>query len=137
MLKIVLFLVAAFQILGAENTWDKLRDLKTGVELRVYKKGSRTPVMCTMDEATDDHLIVVVKKEQIAIEKDDIDRVDYRPPAKSKMTKETRTTQSDTTQTTPVGPTGQGRSGPSSSTTTTYSSASKPDFETIYRRTAK
>jgi hypothetical protein len=91
-----------------------------------------------MDEANDERLIVVIKNEELAIQKDDIDRVDCRPATKSRVTKETRTTQTDSTQTTPVGPQPQGsRPGPATSTTTSFGGASKPDFETIYRRTAK
>jgi len=135
---LLLFSLATLTVFGAENSWDKVRDLKTGTELRIIKKGARQPILGTMDEANDERIIVVVKNEEIAIQKDDIDRIDYRPAGKTKATKETRTTQSDSSQTTPAGPAGQGATpGPSTSTTTTYSSGSKPDFETIYRRTVK
>src|ERR1700676_3133069 len=94
---------------AADNTWDKVRDLKTGTELRVYKKGARQPLLCTMDEANEERIIVVVKNEELAIQKDDVDRLDYRPPGNStRLMKETHTTQSDSTQTTPVGPQPQG-----------------------------
>jgi len=135
---LLLFSLATLTVFAAENSWDKVRDLKTGTELRIIKKGARQPILGTMDEANDERIIVVVKNEEIAIQKDDIDRIDYRPAGKTKATKETRTTQSDSSQTTPAGPAGQGATpGPSNSTTTTYSSGSKPDFETIYRRTVK
>jgi len=137
MYRIILLALAAGIAFSADSGWDKVRDLKTGVELRIFKKGSRQPVIGTIDEANAERLVVVVKNEEIAIQKDDIDRVDYRPAGKTRITKETHTTQSDSTQTTPVGPTAQGtRPGPSTSTTTSYGSGSKPDFETIYRRTA-
>ena len=137
MYRVIILAFAACVAFGADKGWDKVRELKTGVELRILKKGSRQPILGTMDEANDERLVVVVKNEEIAIQKEDIDRVDYRPAGKGRGTKETHTTQTDTTQTTPVGPTAQGtRPGPSTSTTTSYSSGSKPDFETIYRRTA-
>lgn len=136
--KALLLTFAAFVAFAADNSWDKVRDLRTGTELRIYKKGAHQPVLGSMDEANDERLIAVVKNEQVAIQKDDIDRIDYRPASKSRVTKETRTTQSDSTQTTPVGPVPQGtRGGPSTSTSTSFGSGSKPDFETIYRRTAK
>lgn len=139
MRKLLLFALAASTVFAAGNSWDKVRELKTGTELRILKKGAHSPILGTMDEANDERIVVVVKNEEIAIQKDDIDRLDYRPASnKKKLTKETRTTESDSTQTTPVGPAGQGtRPGPSGSTTTSYSSGSKPDFETIYRRTVK
>jgi len=135
---LLLFSLAALTVFAAENSWKKVCDLKTGVELRIIKKGARQPILGTMDEANDERIIVVVKNEEIAIQKDDIDRIDYRPAGKAKATKETRTTQTDSSQTTPAGPAGQGAApGPSTSTSTTYSTGSKPDFETIYRRTVK
>lgn len=136
--RVLLLNLATLAAFGAENSWDKVRELKTGTELRIIKKGARQPLIGIMDEANDERLIVVIKNEEIAIRKDDIDRVDFRPATKSRVAKETRTTQSDTTQSTPVGPQPKGsQSGPSTSTTTSFGGASKPDFETIYRRTAK
>jgi hypothetical protein len=138
MLRVLLLTLVGLTAFAAENSWDKVRELKTGTELRIIKKGARQPLIGTMDEANDERLIVVIKNEEIAIQKDDIDRIDFRPATKSRVAKETRTTQSDTTQTAPVGPQPKGsQSGPSSSTTTSFSGAPKPDFETIYRRTAK
>jgi len=137
--KVLLLALATLSALAAaDSSWDKVRELKTGTELRIFKKGARQPVLGTMDEANDERVIVVVKNEEIAVQKDDIDRIDYRPAGKKGATKETHTTQSDSTQTTPVGPQPRGTtSGPSSSTTTSFGSGSKPDFETIYRRTSK
>jgi len=134
--------LSVLALLAAENSWDKVRDLKTGCEVRIFKKGSHQPVLAILDQADNEKLIVVVKNQEIAIDRDDVDRVDFRPPTakKSRVTKETHTTQSDTTQTTPVGPTAQGeRGGPTTSTSTTasFGSGSKPDFETVYRRTVK
>ena len=139
MLRTLLFAFATFAAFAADSAWDKVRDLRTGTELRIFKKGARQPVLCTMDEANDERVVVVVKNEQVAIQKDDVDRIDFRPPSKSKhVKKETKTTETDSTQTTPVGPQPQGsRPGPSTSTSTTFGGGSKPDFETIYRKTAK
>jgi hypothetical protein len=138
MRSVVLFALASLTVFAADNPWDKVCQLKTGTELRILKRGTSKPVIGTMDEANDERLIVVIKNEQLAIQKDDIDRIDFRPAGKSKVAKETHTTETDSTQTTPVGPQPKGsQPGPSTSTTTTYGGASKPDFETIYRRTAK
>src|SRR6202158_1363193 len=90
-LPIAFLSVAAF---AADNPWNKVKELKTGTELRIFKTGAKQPILAMMDEATDDRLVIVVKKEQMAIDKDEIDRIDYRP-AKSggpRVTKETRTT---------------------------------------------
>jgi hypothetical protein len=136
MYRALLFVAGALTVLAADNPWDKVRELKSGTELRIIKKGGKPPLLATMDEATADRLLVVVKNEQVAIEKDDIDRLDYRPVKTGRFTKETKTTATDTTGQTPVGPTPQGtRGGPGSSTSTNFGISSKPDFETIYRRT--
>ena len=118
---------------AAEKPWDKVKELRSGTELRIYKKG--LPILAVMDEATDDRLLVVVKNEQMAIDRDDIERVDARPRPPSRFTKETRTT-TDTTGPTSVGPQARGsRPGaPGSSSGASYGLGSKPDFETVYRR---
>ena len=137
MFRLLVFVAGALAVLAADNPWDKVRELKSGTELRIIKRGGKPPLLATMDEATADRLLVVVKNEQVAIEKEDIDRLDYRPVKSGRFTKETKTTTTDTTGQTPVGPTPQGtRRGPGSSTSTNFGMSSKPDFETIYRRTA-
>jgi len=118
---------------GANDPWAKVRDLKTGTELRVFKKGSTKPVMATLDEASDDNLIVVVKNEEIAIPREDIDRIDYRPPqTDSRTTKETRTVEKPP-EGGPPNPRSQGDM-PSTETTSGVSFGGKPDFQTVYRR---
>ena len=135
---VLLLALGTVAAMAADNSWDKVRELKTGVELRILKKGTRQPVLGTMDEANDERVILVVKNEEIAIQKDDIDRLDYRPATKSSARKETHTTESNPSQAASAGPQPKGSSpGASTSTTTSFGSGSKPDFETIYRRTAK
>jgi hypothetical protein len=115
-------MLAGLVAFGAGDEWTKVRSLKTGAELRVYKKGSTQPVSALMDELTDENLIVIVKKTQMAIPKDQIDRIDARP-ASGGATKETTTKQT-------VDPDGK----ESTSTSTGYSFGGKPNFETVYRR---
>ena len=64
-------LVAVAAAWAADDAWSKVKALKTGTELRVYKKGSMQPVLAQMDELTDDNLVVVVKKTQTAIARDE------------------------------------------------------------------
>jgi hypothetical protein len=119
---LLLLMLAALAASGADDEWTKVRSLKTGAELRVYKKGSAQPVSAQMDELTDENLIVIVKKTQTAIPRDQIDRIDARPPSGG-ATKETTTKQTvdaDGKETT--------------STSTGYSIGGKQNFETVYRR---
>src|ERR1700685_4068286 len=101
--RLLWFAFATLTLFAADNPWDKVREIKTGTELRILKKGSRQPVLGIMDEANDERIVVVIKNEELAIQKDDIDRIDARPATKSRINKETRVTQSDSTQTPPVG----------------------------------
>ena len=84
---IPLLVFTAILTCGADDPWAKVKDLKTGTELRVYKKGASQPLLVKMDELTDENLVVVNKNAQVAIAKDQIDRVDFRP-AKPRMTKD-------------------------------------------------
>ncbi len=134
--KIVLFLLAAALAVAADNDWSKVQHLKTGTELRVYKTGAKQPISVKMDDVSDDALIVILKNEQVAIPKEEIERIDYRPPANgSRVTKETRTN-ADVPDTQPVGPRPTpGTNVPGTSSSSSVGMQSRPDFETIYRRT--
>jgi hypothetical protein len=134
MRRMLLLLLAAFAVLGAEDVWSKVKALRTGTEIRVYKKGSMQPVLAQMDELTDENLVVLVKKTQTAIPKEQIDRIDARPMAASRVVKET-TTKETYPDAKSAGPAPQkGPDVPGSSTSTSISLGSKPDFETVYRR---
>ena len=133
MSRAVLFsLVAAAIVFAADDPWTKVKEIKSGSEIRVVKRGSLEPIVAKMDEATDDRLSMVVKNEQVAVPREQIDRVDVRPQ-KSRVTTETKSKLADAD--TRPGPMGRGGSG---TPTTTYSSGvnigSKPEFETVYRR---
>lgn len=136
MWKFILFLCTALAAFGADDPWAKLKELKTGTELRVYKKGASQPLLVKMDELTDDNLVVINKNEQTAIARDQIDRVDYRPSGKSRVTKESTSKVNDATNDPKSGipNPSPGAPGPSTSTSNTVSIGSKPDFEVIYRR---
>jgi hypothetical protein len=139
MLKTVLVLCCSVSLaMAADDPWDKVKAIKSGTELRVYKKGAAQPLVVKMDEATDERLVIVNKNEQTSIAKEDIDRVDARPSGKRPITKETKTTMSDTNadpRSAIPGPT-PNRPGTTSSSSTGYTIGGKPDFETVYRRPA-
>ena len=52
--RIFVFLLVAAAAWAADDAWSKVKALKTGTELRVYKKGSTRPILAQMDELTDD-----------------------------------------------------------------------------------
>src|ERR1017187_4798797 len=114
MRKLALLFCAALVAFAADDPWAKVKELKTGAELRVYKKGAAQPLLVKMDELTDDNLVVIDKNKQTAIARDQIDRVDYRPSGKSRVTKETKVTDNvgDPKAVIP-GPQQQGNPGPS------------------------
>jgi hypothetical protein len=125
------FLAAATLFAAAEDPWAKVRELKSGTEIRIIRKGVAQPIEAKLDEVTAESVVVVVKKAQQAIPKDEIDRLDYRPTPSSRV-RETKvtTTQPDTTP--PVGMDhGANVPGQSSSTSVTLN---KPGYETIYRQ---
>jgi hypothetical protein len=136
MSRIAIFIFAAATLLAADNPWAKVKDLKSRSELRIYKKGAREPLIATLDEANDERVIVVAKNEQIAIPKEDIDRIDARPAATPRKLNVERTEKQ-----TPPDPVPNPRSGPALPGTSTSSNVSlggnKPDFETVYRRPAQ
>ena len=135
MLLRIALLFGSAALFASDDPWVKVRQIKSGSELRILKKGSQQPLLARMDEASEDRIVVVVKNEQTSIAKEEIDRIDYRPLQKgSRVTKETKTS-TDSGYSDPVTPsTPHGRGGPSGSSSTSVSIGSKPDFETVYRR---
>jgi hypothetical protein len=134
-MRILLLAVMCLCAFGADEAWDKVKQVKSGTELRVYKKGSSQPLLVKMDEATDDQLMVATKSEQVAIDREQIDRIDYRPQGGSRVTRENKVS--------PADPPGYGtpQRGPSRGATTPNQNVSsgivvggKPDFELLYRR---
>jgi hypothetical protein len=135
--RLLLFLlVAVASAWAADDAWSKVKALKTGTELRVYKKGSMQPILAQMDELTDENLVVIVKKTQTAIARDQIDRIEARPQAGSRVTTETTTTETvpDAKSASAQPSPGHGPDVPETSTSTNVSVGSKPKFEVVYRR---
>jgi len=129
-----LLLAAAAAAFGADDPWTAVAKLKSGTEIRVLKKGSMQPVIGKFDEADGERLLLVVKNQQIAIPKDQVDRVDARPEPGRRVKVDGKTTTEDpqAAKEPPVGMNAQPVVG--SSTTSSVVIGSKPDFETVYRR---
>jgi len=135
MLRIALLLLAASAAYAAEDAWAKVRELKSGVELRIYEKGQKQPVLARLDEARENSLVVVVKNEQTAIDKEDIDRIDYRTPQTgSRVKPEFKTTTEGPERESRVSRLPQHPPGRYRTTSGGLSLHSGPPFETIYRR---
>ncbi len=133
----MLALATAVGALGVEDPWAKVIALKHGSELRIYKKGAAEPVSANFDEANADRILIVDKKGQSAIARDEIDRLDARPPAAKVAKKLTTTTTSKTTDPdyTPHPPGGVPVPGTSTTSSVSFS-GTKESFETVYRRQA-
>lgn len=139
MIRILILLLVTTLAAGGDDPWTKVRELKSGAELRIYKKDGKQPLLVKMDEATDESLLVVLKSEQVSIPKDQIDRIDYRPARTGgRFIKENKTTtvDPDLSKMSAAGRPGDSH-GPTASSSSNVTVNSKPDFETIYRRPPK
>lgn len=115
------------------DPWAKVRDIKSGTELRIIRKDSRQPVLAVFEDLNDDALIIATKKGEIGIPRDQIERLDARPTGGSRVSKETHTSTTDSN----LGPPTQRSSPvPESSSSSSVSFGGKPDFETVYRATS-
>ena len=133
MSRIIFFLLAATAVFAAEDSWNKVKDLKSGTELRIYKRGVKQPVMAKFDELNDENLVVATKSEQVAIAKADIDRIDYRPmKSGNKPVVENKTTTSVEPPTTSA--TAPHNAQVPSTSSSSSLSFGKPEFEVLYRR---
>lgn len=137
MLKLASFLLIAVMLPAADSAWQKVVDLKSGSELRIYKKASTQPLTATFDEANDERIVIVMKNEQLAVQKADIERIDARPPAVKTKGRITTTTTSKTVDPdyTPHPQPGLNVPGTTSSTSISRTSTATTEaFETVYRR---
>jgi hypothetical protein len=141
-MRLAVFLFAALAAVGADDAWAKVKELGSGSELRIWKKGAAQPVEAVYDDLTGEKLLVVLKNEQVALAKDEIDRIDARPKAqKAKAVKETRVERDVHRPERAAAPPrslrepAAGSPETSSSTNVTWAGGKAP-FETVYRRTA-
>ena len=138
MLKTILVLCAAAVAFGAEDPWAKVKELKTGSELRVYKRGSAQPLLVKMGDLTDDNLVVVNKKEETAIPRNQIDRIEARLAARTRTTTDTESAEknaaSDPRSSIPGPNAPPGAMHAPTTTTSTGVQWTKQDFEVVYRR---
>lgn len=133
MTRSLLLLLTAAAAFAAGDPWAKVKELKSGTEIRIARKGVPQPLEAKLDEVRDDAVVIVLKNEQTAIPKEEIDRLDYRPKSGSRVTAETKSSV-ERMETKPAA--GMSHSSPVPGQT--YSSGvnvgSKPAYETVYRR---
>jgi len=124
--------LAAF---GAEDSWTKVKQLKSGTEVRIFKAGDKAGFIAKFDEADDERAVVIVKNEQKAIEKDEVERLEARTLKGGGLAKSSSTKQND-----PAAEVGRPKlrgSAPVPGLSSSRSSLSfegKPAFELVYRR---
>lgn len=136
MLRRFLFLAFTSVSFAADDAWVKVKALASGTELRIVKAGTRTPILAKLDEATDESLIIATKTEQLAIPKEQLEKIEYRPKqTASRIVRETTTDNTplnkDAARPSP-GPTRT--PGPSGSSSSNVTIGGKPDFQVIWTR---
>jgi hypothetical protein len=140
MWKTAIVLCAAVVAFGADDPWAKVKELKTGAELHVYKRGSVQPLNVKMDELTDDNLVVINKNTQMAIPRDQIERIEARASGRTRTMTNTQTAEQNaaTDPRSAIPGPNQPPGAVHAATTTTSSGVTwtKQEFETIYRKTA-
>jgi hypothetical protein len=134
MKRAILLLLTAAAAFGAEDPWMKVRELKSGVELRIYKLNEQAPILAQLDQAGEESLIVITKNAQLSIPKQDIERIDYREARSQRRGKGVRVERKVAAKNAEV--TNNTIPGATTSVATGIRFPSRAHFETIYRRTA-
>lgn len=133
---LVLLLSTAALAAAADNPWDKVKELKSGAEIRISKRGVAQPIEARLDEVRDDAVVFVVKNEQMAVAKEEIDRLDARPKqSASRISTETKRT-TTTQDARPISKPTERPSIPGQTYSSGVNITSKPGYETVYRRPA-
>jgi len=134
MTRIALLLLAALTLFGADSPWLKVQKLPNRSELRIYRKGEKSPMNAILADTSADAIVVVAKDKQLTVHKDEIDRLDARPPAKpSKSHVTTTEKQSDPDYTPQPGPGHVALPATSSSSSLSFG-GNKGEFKTVYTR---
>jgi hypothetical protein len=133
MRRVVLLLLTAMAVLAAEDSWAKVRELKSGAELRIYTVNTKDPFLGKFDQASDEGLIVTTKNGQVSIPKEDIERIDCRRDQPRRLVKETRTDRKVAPKGAEI--TSNTIPGATTSVKTGLNIPSKAVFEKIYGRT--
>jgi hypothetical protein len=135
---ILMLLAATAAVFAADvktdDQWVRVKELKSGTEIRIFKKGAAQPILAKAGDATDDKLIVVLKNEETAIDKKDIERIEARPQPGNRAKVESKATANEPTAQPVDGVRPENYPKPGSSYSSSVSFGSKPDFETIYQR---
>jgi hypothetical protein len=139
--------VAGLRVLGAivvlaggllaqsPSDWSKVMELATGSELRIYRGGLKKPLEAKMGEATEDRLVILLKNEQTSIERQEIDRIEWRSGKSSVRREVSSSTDSGKVAGSGVPDLpGQTTSGPSGSSSSSITYSGKGKFELIYVR---
>lgn len=141
MSRIALVLLAALTLfaadgLAADNPWAKVQAIPNRSELHVWQKGARDPLTATFADASENGIVVVVKNKQMTIAKEDIDRIDSRPPAGKAKPAVTTTEKSNDPDYTPQSHPNNGPALPSTETSggVSFGSGDKGEFKTVYVR---
>jgi len=98
MWKTAALLLAVSFALAADNEadpWEKVKNLKTGSDLRIYKTGVTEPIKAKSVDVTERKLMVIIKNAETAINKAEIDHVDYQPPPGKAVTSKTYSSEGD------------------------------------------
>lgn len=119
-----------------DDQWAKVKELKSGTEIRVYKKGTAQPILAKAGDATDDKLIIVLKNTETAIDRNDIERIDARPQGGRRAKVDSKATMNEPAAQPVGGVRPENYPKPGSGYSSGVSVGSKPDFETIYQRRA-
>jgi hypothetical protein len=119
--------------------WPQVQELKSGGDVRVYEKGKTQPILAVYGDATSESLIVIEGNRQRAIPRDQIERIDYRAKATTRLKRETKTVTKQHDDSPPAGvvdpsnPSRPKQSGGSQSTSTGFTFEGKGEFKTVYR----
>jgi hypothetical protein len=131
--RLILILLAAATLFGADNPWLKVEQLPNRSELRIYQRGVKDFVTATLADANEERIVVVTKNKQFSIQKEEIDRLDARPMTPPKKPEVTTTEKQTEPDYAPAPPGKPPVAGTSSSSSVSFG-GNKPDFKTIYTR---
>jgi hypothetical protein len=127
-----LLALGAMAAAAAPDPWTKVREIRSGTEVRIVRDGVRQPIAAKFGEWRDQAIVVVINNGQVAIPRAEIERLDARPQAKrTKVESQSQATDVEAANRSAGQPGSGAHQGASTGGSVSFS---KPPFETVYRR---
>lgn len=135
----LLFAVFALSVFAGpadspKEDWRTVMAIPSGMELRIFKTDGTPPIVALMDEANDERIVIVIKNEQQAVYRSEIERVESRAKEAGRTTRQTWVSKNQGDKNAPTPYTSKNTPGPATTVSNKVTFGSKTPYALVYQR---